>query len=70
MTVEYNAGIQAVPMPDRIKWLPVSGKGFPIPWFVAWIDGVPDFRVVERGRFAEAVKRKRCWVVSQFEIWP
>ena len=65
MTKQYNAGIQAVPMPDRIKWLPVSGKGFPVPWFVAWIDGVPDFRVIERGRLAEAVKRKRCWICGK-----
>lgn len=49
-------------MPDRIKRLPVSAKGFPVPWFVAWIDGSPDFRAIERGRVAEAVTRNRCWV--------
>ena len=58
----YNAAVAAVPMPDRIRWLPVSDKGYPVPWFVAWIDGAPDFRVVERGKLDEAVRRKVCWV--------
>lgn len=60
--MEYNAAIRAIGMPDRIKRLPVSPKGFPVPWFVAWIDGVPDFRVIERDRISDAVKYKRCWV--------
>lgn len=60
--MEYNASIRAIEVPDRIKRLLVSPKGFPVPWFVAWIDGVPDFRVIERGRIQEAVKHKRCWV--------
>lgn len=64
-TTPYNAAIRAVPMPDRIRWLPVSPEGYPVPWFVATIDGVPDFRVIERGRISLAVKHKRCWVCGQ-----
>lgn len=60
--MEYNASIRAIEMPDRIKRLAISPKGFPVPWFVAWIDDVPDFRVIERGRIEDAVKHKRCWV--------
>jgi hypothetical protein len=63
--MEYNASIRHIETPDRIKRLAVSPKGFPVPWFVAWIDGVPDFRVIERGRIADAVKRKRCWVCGE-----
>jgi hypothetical protein len=59
---QYNASIQAVPMPDRIRKLPVSAKGFPVPWFVAFIDGVPDFRVADGRKMAIAVKQRRCWV--------
>ena len=61
----YNAAISAVPMPDRIRNLPVSPKGFPVPWFVAWIEGSPDFRVIAEGKIKRAVEQKRCWVCGQ-----
>lgn len=58
----YNSLIAAVQMPDRIKRLSVSPKGFPVPWFVAWVEGVPDFRVIGPGKIGDAWNRKRCWV--------
>ena len=61
----YNSSILSIPMPDRIKRLPVSPKGFPVPWFVAWINGEPNFRVIGPGKIAEAWKRKRCWVCGE-----
>lgn len=64
-SLDYNAAIRHIPMPSRIKALPVSPKGFPVPWFVAWIDDVPDFRVIAHGRIERAVKQKRCWVCGQ-----
>lgn len=60
--VAYNASIRAVPMPDRIKRLPVSPTGFPVPKFVAWFDGVPDFRAVNTPYFEQAHRRKLCWI--------
>lgn len=51
--------------PARIRDLPVDARGFPVPWFVAWIDGAPDFRVVGPGRFVEAVRFERCWICGQ-----
>lgn len=62
---EYNAAIRAIEMPDRIKHLPVSPTGYPTPWFVAWINGVPDFRVIKRNGIADAVRQKRCWVCGE-----
>lgn len=61
----YNEAVRAVPMPERIRALPVSARGYPVPWFVALIDGVPDFRVVAPGRLTQAVKGRRCWVCGQ-----
>jgi hypothetical protein len=52
-------------MPDRIKRLPISRAGFPVPWFVAWIDGEPDFRVIGQGKMVQAVNRKLCWACGQ-----
>ena len=64
-TTDYNEAIRQVPIPARIRSLPVSPKGFPVPWFVAWVDGAPDFRVVGAGRIAQAHKQRRCWVCGQ-----
>ena len=50
-----------IEMPSRIARLPTD-RGFPVPWFVAWIDGKPDFRVIAPGRVAEAVNKGKCWV--------
>ena len=61
----YNEKIAAIPMPDRIRALPVSSKGFPVPWFVAWVDGEPDFRVIGSGKIKEAVEKRRCWVCGE-----
>lgn len=52
-------------MPSRIRRLPVDGRGYPVPWFVAWVDGVPDFRVVAVERVLEAVKKDVCWVCGE-----
>ncbi|GAA4001899.1 hypothetical protein GCM10022631_10570 [Deinococcus rubellus] len=49
------------PMPPQIAGLPVH-RAFPVPWFVAWFDGVPDFRVVDAQKVAQAVRQKRCMV--------
>lgn len=52
-------------MPDRVASLPVDERGFPVPWFVAWFDGRPDFRVVHTPRYGEAWTEERCWVCGQ-----
>jgi hypothetical protein len=55
----------AFPVPARMARLPRDHAGHPVPWFVAWIDGEPDFRVIERGRVPEAVTGSLCWVCGQ-----
>jgi hypothetical protein len=45
--------------------LPIDARGYPVPAFVEWIDGVPDFRVM-RGDFrVECVARSLCWLCGQ-----
>lgn len=48
-------------VPKRLRRRPVE-RGYPVPWFVALVDGHYDFRVIEAGKIAEAVKEKRCWI--------
>jgi hypothetical protein len=44
-----------------MRSLPISDKGYPVPAFVRWIDGVPDFRVMREDYRAKCVVHKLCW---------
>ena len=48
--------------PGRIALLPRNKVGYAVPWFVATIDGTPDFRVIKPGAIEDAQRRKLCWV--------
>jgi len=52
-------------LPARIKALPVDERGYPVPWFVSWVDGKPEFRAMDGEKLVRAVKEKRCWVCGQ-----
>lgn len=49
-------------LPGRLQRLAVDDRGYPVPWFVQWIDGRPDFRVIDTAKFATAIRERRCWV--------
>jgi hypothetical protein len=49
---------------DRLKSLPIQ-NGYPVPWFVAEVDGKYDFRIADRNKFSVAVNKKRCWICGQ-----
>lgn len=52
--------------PDRIRRLPVDPvRGYPVPWFVSWIDGRPEFRAADAKKYARAVREKLCWVCGE-----
>jgi hypothetical protein len=50
-----------IPIPAEMSRLPFH-RGFPVPWFVESIDGVPDFRVMDGRKLKKAVEERRCWV--------
>ena len=52
------------PIPQRLRSLPVQ-NGFPVPWFVAQVNGVYDFRVVDYPKFKPAIKQRLCWICGQ-----
>jgi len=62
---EYNIAIQRLKLPPRMQKLPVDDRGYPVPKFVQWIDGKPDFRVVNRSFMANAVRIKLCWLCGE-----
>jgi hypothetical protein len=52
-------------LPLRMKDLPIDERGFPTPWFVEWVNGAPDFRLMSGEKWRRAVREKLCWVCGQ-----
>jgi ferredoxin len=52
-------------LPQRMNALPVDERGYPVPWFVAYIDGKPDFRAIRPGGINSAINRRTCWLCGQ-----
>jgi hypothetical protein len=48
--------------PAAIAALPLDRRGFPVPWFVPWIDGDPEFRAVDPRTVQKAHDNKLCWI--------
>lgn len=44
---------------------PLDARGYPVPWFVQWIDGRPDFRVMDRRKWQLAMDKRRCWLCGE-----
>lgn len=58
------------PLPPRLRRLPLDARGYPVPWFVAWVPGpdgndVPEFRASDARKFRRAVKERLCWVCGE-----
>jgi hypothetical protein len=62
--------------PFRVHRLPIDERGYPVPWFVAWMKegrevarglpgAVPDFRILASGARDLAVRRRRCWICGE-----
>lgn len=53
------------PLPHRMESLPVDKRGYPVPWFVDWVDGEPEFRAMNPEKWVRAVRFKLCWVCGE-----
>jgi hypothetical protein len=54
------------PLPERMRGLPVSERGYPVPWFVRRMeDGKYDFRVVRHDGPRIAHRQQLCWLCGQ-----
>lgn len=51
-------------LPETMKALPVF-RGYPVPWFVAWVNGEPEFRAMDAMKFRRAVQEGLCWVCGE-----
>jgi hypothetical protein len=59
LDIDYRA------LPERMRDLPIDERGFPVPWFVAWHDGNPEFRAMDGEKFRRALREKLCWVCGK-----
>lgn len=51
--------------PPQIASLPTDRRGFPVPWFVTFIDGEPEFRAVDPSKIFQAHGKHTCWVCGR-----
>lgn len=52
-------------MPKRMRTLPVDDRGYPVPWFVDYVNGKPEFRAMDWMKYRRAIKERLCWVCGQ-----
>jgi hypothetical protein len=60
-----NAAIRDIPLPPRMGRRPVNERGFPVPWFVSFINGQWDFVNLDPRKITEAYNRKICWLCGE-----
>jgi hypothetical protein len=76
MSYSHNVLRSDLPeLPMRMRRLPIDARGFPVPFFVAWLDasgapsrrgyGTPDFRVVYAGTGLQCHKESLCWLCGE-----
>lgn len=53
-------------LPRRLQTLRIDERGYPVPWFVAWINGKPEFRAADAAKRKDALERKLCWVCGGY----
>ena len=61
--IPYRPGLPE--RPPRMRSLPLNDKGYPVPWFVDWVDGVPEFRAMDPVKWERAVHHKLCWLCGE-----
>lgn len=60
-----NPQAALIPLPEKMKGLPVGPNGFVVPWFVPWVEGQPEFRAMDHEKLIRAVRENLCWVCGQ-----
>lgn len=65
---ELRRELRDIPMPRGVAKLPLDRRGYPVPWFVQWIDGEPEFRIADSRKTRLAIEQSRCWVCGDLII--
>lgn len=62
---DRNTSIRFPDAPPAIRALPTDERGFPVPYFVEWIDGAPDFRVADAHKLIGCIRQNQCWICGR-----
>jgi hypothetical protein len=49
-------------LPKSMRGLVKDERGYPVPFFVDYVNGKPEFRAMDPRKYLRCVKEKRCWV--------
>lgn len=52
-------------MPPRIAALPRDARGFPVPWNILWVNGVPNFAINDSMKHIQAVTGCLCPICGE-----
>jgi hypothetical protein len=56
----------AIELPARMRKLPKDPtRPYVVPWFVAWVDGKPDFRIIRADGIGDALRLNLCWLCGE-----
>lgn len=59
----YRPGLP--PLPERMRALPLSDKGYPVPYFASVINGQPNFQLADPLKWKRCIEQDRCWICGQ-----
>lgn len=51
-----------LPPPVAMQFMPKDHRGYVVPFFVEWINGKPDFRVIDGRKMRRCVLENLCWL--------
>jgi hypothetical protein len=60
-----NPGSRFPDAPPQIQALKIDARGYPVPFFVEWIDGEPEFRATSNQKVHRAHQERLCWVCGR-----
>ncbi|WP_214103193.1 hypothetical protein [Acrocarpospora catenulata] len=52
-------------IPRRMRHLPLDKHGRVCPWFIAWVNGQPDHRLIGPGKIECALRYSACWLCGE-----
>lgn len=52
-------------IPKELAHLKIDSRGYPVPYFVSWIDGKPEFRFLSVERLDMIIERKVCHICGK-----
>ena len=64
-TPQLRRELLDIPMPASVRALPIDARGYPVPFFVAYVDGVPDHRVADPRKRMRCINEALCWICGR-----